>query len=189
METFISSFETTLRIAEIPRKLWKRELVTHIPIEAISRVSEVAGERDSTYEEVLGALRGSVALSFGSAADDFLSGEKGAVYDMDIRPSLSRLKYLVKAVAGDAISIDEVAEKMAVAAARDHLVPSLRTIVDTGMHFSYKNFVESCEQWAKAQPKGTSCFRRSRPMYNTPLRGLGGSQTQSSQPQGRQRPN
>jgi len=182
VETFITSFETTLRLAEIPRRLWKRELVTHIPMDAITRVSEVANERDSTYEEVLGALRGSVALSFGSAAEDFFSGEKGRVYELDVRPSLSRLKHLVKAIAGDALSIDEVAEKIAVAAARDHLVPPLRTIIDTGMRFQYKQFVESCEQWAKAQPRGTSCYRKLRSSFNTPLKGLGGSQPGSAGP-------
>jgi len=183
VETFINNFETMLKIAEVPRRLWKQDLVTHIPMDVISRVGEVAGERDSTYEEVLGALRGSVALSFGSAAEDFFSGEKGGVYEMEIRSSLSRLQYLVKAVAGDTLSIDEVAEKMAVAAARDHLVPPLRTIIDTGMHFQYKQFLESCEQWAKSQPRGTSCYKK-----QTPMRSLSNQHNNSGQLQNRARP-
>jgi len=148
VESFISTFETMLKIAEIPRRAWKRELATHIPLGAIAKVGEVASDSDSTYEDVLGALRGSVSLSFGSAAEDLLSGERGSIYEMDVRPSLNRLKYLIKAVAGDSETIDEVAERMAVAIARDHLVPPLRTIVDTGMHFAHKQFVEACEQWA-----------------------------------------
>jgi len=181
VEAFINSFETMLKIAEIPRRLWKRELVSHIPMELISKVGEVAGERDSTYDEVLGALRGSVALSFGSAAEDFFSGERGGVYELEVRSCLSRLKYLVKAVAGDAVSIDEVAERMAVAAARDHLVTPLRTIIDTGMHFQYRQFLESCEQWAKSQPRGTSCFRKHRPSSQT----VGKPGNSGSFPQGR----
>jgi len=103
-----------------------------------------------------------VALSFGSAAEDFFSGEKGTVWELGIRSSISRFKHLVKAIAGDAESIDEVAEKMAIAAVRDHLTPPLRQIIDTGMHFSHQSFIEACEQSAKAQPRGTSCFRRPR---------------------------
>jgi len=88
VEAFINNFETMLKIAEIPKRLWKRELVTHIPMDAVSRVGDVAGESGSSYEEVLDALRGSVALSFGSAAEDFFSGEKGSVYELEIRSSL-----------------------------------------------------------------------------------------------------
>jgi len=179
VESFVRTFETVLKVSEIPERLWKRELVSHIPIGAISKMGEIASDRDSTYEDLVCALRGSVALSFGSAAEDFFSGEKGSVWELEVRSSLSRLKYLVKAIAGDADSIDDVAERMAVAAARDHLNPSLRTIIDTGMHFTHKAFVEACEQWAKAQPRGTACFRR--PRSSNPMGGKPGS----TFPQGR----
>jgi len=163
VEAFISNFETMLKVAEVPQRLWKRELITHVPMEAVTQVGELAGEADSTYEEVLCALRGSVALSFGSAAEDFFSGEKGTVWDLNIRSNVSRLKYLVKAIAGDSESIDDVAERMAIAASRDHLTPALRVIIDTGMHFTYKAYINACEQWGKAQPRGTSYFKRPRP--------------------------
>jgi len=160
VEAFISNFETMLKVAEVPQRLWKRELITHVPMEAVTQVGEIAGETDSTYDDVLCALRGSVALSFGSAAEDFFSGEKGAVWELGIRSNVSRLKYLVKAIAGDADSIDDVAERIAIAASRDHLTPALRVIIDTGMHFTHKAYIDACEQWGKAQPKGTSYFKR-----------------------------
>jgi len=162
VEAFITNFETMLKVAEVPQRLWKRELITHIPMDAVARVSEIASDNDSTYDEVLCALRGSVALSFGSAAEDFFSGEKGSVWELSIRSNISRLKYLVKAIAGDSESIDDVAERMAIAASRDHLNPALRAIIDTGMHFTYKAYIEACEQWGKAQPKGTSYFKKPR---------------------------
>jgi len=153
VEAFISNFETMLKVAEVPQRLWKRELITHVPMEAVTQVGDIASDTDSTYEDVLCALRGSVALSFGSAAEDFFSGE-------------SRLKYLVKAIAGDSESIDDVAERMAIAASRDHLTPALRVIIDTGMHFTHKAYIEACEQWGKAQPRGTSYFKKPRVTSN-----------------------
>jgi len=188
METFIVGFETALRLGEVPRGWWKREIATHIPMSVLTKVSDVVNEDGSSYEDIVGALRGSVSLSFGSAAEDLCTGERGKVYDMDVRSSLSRLKHLVKAVAGDACSVEEMAEALAVALARDHLVPQLKMVIDTGMRFKYREFIESCEQWERSQPRGTSCYKKSRPGFTAPVRSLGNNQANSGQPQGRARP-
>jgi len=175
IETFITGFETALKLGEVPRGLWKRELATHIPMTTLAKVNDTVNEDGSTYEDVIGALRGSTSLSFGSAAEDLCTGEQGRVYEMDIRPSLSRLKHLLKAVAGDVYSIDEMAEAIAVALARDHLVPALKTVIDTGMRFKYKEFIDSCEQWEKSQPRGTLCYRKPRANLPFPARSMGSS--------------
>jgi len=165
VEAFISSFSTMLKVAEVPKRLWKRELVTHLSEEALARVSEVLEEDDSTFDEVVSALRGGMALSFGSAAEDFFSGEKGAIWELGMRSCIGKLKHLVMTMARDADSIEDVAERIAIAAARDRLTPPLKNIIDTGLHFSYRPFVDACEQWIKAQPKGVSYFRK--PRFNS----------------------
>jgi len=99
VETFIVGFETALRLGEVPRELWKRELATFIPMGVLSKVSDVVNKDGSSYNDIVGALRGSVSLSFGSTAENLCTGERGRVYEMDVRPSLSRLKHLIKAVA------------------------------------------------------------------------------------------
>jgi len=162
LESFITSLNTILKVAKVPRRRWKSELVSHISVEALARVSDTLEDESSTYEQVIGALRGSMTMSFGSAAEDFFSGEKGAIWELGIRSSISKLKHLVLTMANDANSMEDVAEAVAIAAARDHLTPALKTIIDTGMHYSHKPFVEACEQWVKSQPRGTSCFRRPR---------------------------
>jgi len=123
LEEFIPVFETSLRVNGVSKPLWKQKLLTHLPLKALVKVEEVLQTDDSSYEDTVGALRGSTALSFCSAAEDLCSGERGKIWEMEVCPSLARLKHLVKIVAGEAENKDEMAESVAVALARDHLAP------------------------------------------------------------------
>jgi len=126
LEEFISVFETALKVNEVLRGLWKQKLLTHLPRKALVRMEDTLQTEGSSYKDTVGALRGSTAMSFCSAAEDLCSGERGRVYEMKVCPSLARLKHLVKTVAGEAESMEEMAESFAVALARDHFVPSLK---------------------------------------------------------------
>jgi len=77
----------------------------------------------------------------------------------------------------------EMAQKITVARLRDHLVPSLKTYIDTGKRFEYEDFVRGCEEWVRSQPGDASCFRKTRSSVVAPARSMN-----SGQPQGRPRP-
>jgi len=79
MEKFIPIFETSLRMNHVPQELWKQKLLTHLPLDALVKIEEVLQEDGSTYEEAVGALRGTTALSFCSAAEDMCSGDRGRI--------------------------------------------------------------------------------------------------------------
>jgi len=178
MEKFISVFETALKLKEVPRGLWKDELVSHLHLEVLSEIDETLQRGGATYEEIVYALKGGNSVTFCGAAEDLCSGERGTVFELEARPALRRMKHLYKTVAGDACSVDEMAEALAVARMRDHVVPALKTCIDTGKRFGYKDFGDCCEEWVKSQPKGTSCFKKPRLSFTTPARGVGVNQPQ-----------
>jgi len=122
LEEFVSVFETALELNEIPRGLWKNKLISNLPLKTLARISDTLKSDGSSYNDVICALRGNSMLTFGSVAEDLCSGERGRIYELDVRPSANRMKHLVKAVAGDACSVDEMAEAITVALLRDHLV-------------------------------------------------------------------
>jgi len=80
VEKFIPIFESFLRINKVPQGLWKQKLLTYHPLESLVKIEEVLQEEDSTYEEAVGALRGTTALSFCSAAEDMCSGDRGRIW-------------------------------------------------------------------------------------------------------------
>jgi len=176
LEEFVSVFETALKVNEVPRGLWKAKLISHLPLKALVKIDGTLQVEGSSSYDVVGALRGSNTMSFCNAAEDLCSGERGRVFELEVRPRLSRLKHLVKVVAGEAESVDQMAEAIAVALARDRLVPALKTYVDTGRRFGYREFVETCEKWERSKPQGTPCFRRNRSSVAVQGRAQGSSQ-------------
>jgi len=162
IEKFIPIFETSLRINKIPQPLWKQQLLTHLPLDTLVKIEDVLQADDSTYEEAVGALRGTTALSFCSAAEDMCSGDRGLIWDMDIRHGSAKMLRLIETVAGEAENKREMAQSFAVALIRDHLNPQLKNYMDTSRRFGFKEFLETCEEWERSQPRGTSCYKKTR---------------------------
>jgi len=189
VETFITALETALRIGEIPRNQWKRRLVSNIPATTLVKIDRSLTVEDATYDEVIGALRGGNSITFCSAAEDLSSGEKGKVFDVDIRTAASKMIQLIMTVAKGSTTMMEMAQRIAVARLRDHLVPPLKTYVDTGKRFQFEDFVCGCEEWVRSQPGEVSCFKKTRASGNTPFRSSGGSQPLGNGFQNRPRPN
>jgi len=79
-----------------------------------------------------------------------------------MRPSVAKLRQLIRTVASEAETRDEMAECIAVALSRDHLVPALKQYVNTTRRFKYREYIEACEEWERSQPRGTSCYRKGR---------------------------
>jgi len=169
LEKFVSVFETALKLKEVSRGLLKDELVSHLHYEVLSDIDETL---QMSYDEIVFAQKGGNSVTFCGAAEDLCLGERGTVFELEARPALKRMKHLYKTVAGDACSVDEMAEALAVARMRDHVVPALKTCIDTGKRFGYKDFGDCCKEWAKSQPKGTSCFKKPRLSFTAPARGV-----------------
>jgi len=140
------------------------------------------------YDEIVEALKGGSAITFCSAAEDLSSGEKGKAFDKDIRTAGSRFMHLHMTVAKEACTMREMAQILTVVRLRDNLVPELKTYINTGKRFVYNDFLAACEEWVRSQPGDVSCFKKQRPSGYTPVRGLGNSLAQNSQPQTRQKP-
>jgi len=162
LEDFIPIFEASLRMYNIPEDTWKPRLTSHLPLKSLVKIEDTLQREGATYDDVVEALRGCTSMSFCSAAEDMCTGERGKIWDMEVRTSLNKLRNLVKTVAIEADSKEEMAECIAVALSRDHLAPSLKQYVDTTRRFKYRDYIETCEEWERSQPRGTSCYRKGR---------------------------
>jgi len=162
LEEFIPIFETALRVNNVPPPLWKQKLITHLPLQTLAKVDATLQEEGASYADTVGALRGSTALSFCSAAEDLCTGERGRLWELGIGPCMTKIKHLLKTLSQEADTRDEVCECITVALTRDRLAPSLKQYVDTSRRFGYREYRETCEEWERNQPRGTSCFRKGR---------------------------
>jgi len=63
----------------------------------------------------VGALRGTTALSFCSAAEDICSGDRERIWEMDIRQGSAKLLRLIETMSGEAENKREMAQSFAVA--------------------------------------------------------------------------
>jgi len=82
----------------------------------------------------------------------------------------------VRRVTSDADTKEETIECVAVALMRDRLVPSLKSYVDITRRYKLGEFVSTCEEWERSQPRGTPCFRKSRSSVTVQGRAQGNSQ-------------
>jgi len=162
LEEFIPVFETFLRVNDVPKPLWKQKLLTHLPLKALVKVEETLQADDFSYEDTVGALRGSTTMSFFSAAEDLCTGERGKLWELDIRPCSMKIRHLVRTVAQEADTRDEMAESLTVALTRDRLSPALKHYIDTTRRFKFREYLKICEEWERNQPTGTSCFRKAK---------------------------
>jgi len=177
MEAFIPIFEVSLRMNEVPQGEWKKKLTSHVPVGSLVLIEGILGTVDSSYQEVVDGLMGGSTLTFCSAAEDMCSGERGRLGVLDVRTSMTKLKQLVRRVTSDADTREETVECVSVALMRDHLVPQLKSYVDMSRRFKVGEFIAACEEWECSQPRGTQCFRRSRPYQMPQGKTLGGGNT------------
>jgi len=81
LEEFIPIFEASLKVNNVPASLWKQKLLTHLPLKSLVKVEDALQDEGSSYDDMVSALRGCVALSFCSAAEDMCSGERGKIWE------------------------------------------------------------------------------------------------------------
>jgi len=103
---------------------------------------------------------GCTSMSFCSAAEDMCTGERGRLWKLEVRQTVTKIKHLVKKVASEADSKDKMAECIAVALTRYQLVTPLKAYVDTIRRFKLREYIETCEEWERSQPRGTNCFKK-----------------------------
>jgi len=60
-----------------------------------------------------------------------------------------------------------MAECLTVALTKDRLTPALKQYVDTTRKFKFQEYLETCEEWERNQPRGTSCFKKARNSVTT----------------------
>jgi len=115
VEIFIEALETALRAGEVPKSQWKRLLVSSIDQTTSAKIGKALIVEDATYDEVLAVLRGGTSITFCSAAEDLSSGEKGKVFETNIRTAAAKMIQLLMTVAKGSTTMKEMAEKIAVA--------------------------------------------------------------------------
>jgi len=162
IETFIPILEASLRLNEVPCGNWKKQLISQIPLKSLIPIEPVLQSDDSSYQDVVNALMGGSNMTFCSAAEDMCSGERGRLWELDIRSSMTKLKQLVSRVTRDADTKHETVECVVVALMRDWLVYPLKSYVDMSRKFQVNEFVSTCEEWERSQPRGTQCFRKNK---------------------------
>jgi len=91
---FLDKFETALTWGKVPKEMWREMLVSHIPIELLMRAKCQLDDEDSTYEEIVGALGNSSTLTFGAAAEDLCTGERGRIWEQEGRKAAAKIKVI-----------------------------------------------------------------------------------------------
>jgi len=162
IEAFLTIFEAALRMSDVPVNAWKAKLTSHIPLKSLVKVESVIQQEDATYDGLVEALMGCTTLSFCSAAEDLCTGERGRLWEFEGRQTATKIRQLVKKVACDAESKDQMTDSITVALMRNRLVPSLKSYVDTARRFQIGDFLGTCEDWERSEPRGTSWFRKNR---------------------------
>jgi len=149
---FLPKFEAALSWGKVPRDQWRELLVSHIHIDLLMRVKCQLDDEASTYDDIVGALSNSSTLTFGAAAEDLCTGERGRIWEQEGRKAAAKIKGLLGQVTKEADDKREILECLTVVLLRDKLVPSLKSYVDSGRRFG--------EEWERVQPNQTSWFKK-----------------------------
>jgi len=143
---FLPKFEAALTWGRVPREQWRELLVSHIPIDLLMRVKCQLDDETSTYDDIVGALSNSSTLTFGAAAEDLCTGERGRIWEKDGREAAAKIKGLLGQVTKEADDKQQILECLTVVLLRDKLVPSLKSYVDSSRRFGYEEFLSACEE-------------------------------------------
>jgi len=118
---------------------------------------------------------GTSNLTFCAASENLMTGERGKVWELEGRQAIARLKVLLNQVTREADTKPQLIDCIAVAMARDRLVPGLKGYVDTSRRFQMNEFMGACEEWERTQPVKTSWFRKNKPYQTPPSKVQGGN--------------
>jgi len=112
LEQFIPIFEASLCMNNVPDDLWKTELTSHLTkltsnltkltLKSFVKIEETLQQDENTYEVLVGALMGCTSMSFCSAAEDMCTSERGRLWELEIRQTVTKMKQLVKKVVCEA---------------------------------------------------------------------------------------
>jgi len=170
---FLPKFEAALTWGKVPREQWREQLVSHMPIDSLMKAKGELDREDSSYEEVVSALSNSSTLTFGAAAEDLCTGERGRIWELEGRKAAARIRSLLGQVTREADNMPDMLDCLTVALLRDKLVPNLKGYVDSARRYGFEEFLSSCEEWERVQPNQTSWFRKRTPP-------VGGGRVQSA---------
>jgi len=157
---FLPKFEAAVTWGRVPRAQWRELLVSHIPIDLLMRVKCQLDDETSTYDDIVGALTNSSTLTFGAAAEDLCTGERGRIWEKEGREAAAKIKALLGQVTREADDKQQILECLTVVLLRDKLVPGLKSYVDSGRRFGYEEFLSTCDEWERSQPTQTSWFKK-----------------------------
>ena len=130
VETFLGMFEAALRAGKVPEYQWCAKLHAHLTPTTKLRIQKTLQDPHSTYDIIKEALIGCGSMTFASAAEKLLTGDRGKRYLLSHRQCKEKLKKLIEKVTKEAKDEDEIYECLSVAFMRNHLKPALKTYVD-----------------------------------------------------------
>ena len=116
------------------------------------------------------ALFGNAAMTFGSAAEAFFTGDRGKVTQLTPRCAVEKLRRLVGKITQETDEKDDALDLMAIAALRDLMVPELKQYVDMSKENEMQPFHRIMEEREKSRPEGIKVFKKSYPTYSTTYR-------------------
>ena len=99
-------------------------------------------------------------MTFSTAAETLLTGDKGKAYTLDHRQCAPKLMKLMEKVGREATTITEVYQYMTVALIRLNLSPSLKSYVDLKGNFSIREYHEILNEWETTQPEENTYFKK-----------------------------
>ena len=162
-ELFMSLLEAALLSNNIPEDQWKNKLHSQLSMKAKLKIHSVMQDNNSTYKDIKDALLGCTAMSFSSAAEDFCTGERGRLTNLEPRQAIEKMARLAGKIMKEAVDITQALNLIAVAQTRSWLVPPLKTFIDMSQTFGLQEYISKIEEWEKSQPVGTACFKKTYP--------------------------
>ena len=162
-ELFMPLFEAALVSNNIPMDQWKDKLHSHLSMKVRTKIHTTMQDNDSTYADIKDALMGCTAMSFSSAAEDFCTGERGRLTNLEPRQAIEKMARLAGKIMRNAVDLTQAQNLVAVAQTRNWLVPPLKAYIDMSQTFGFQEYIRKIEEWERSQPVGTSCFKKNYP--------------------------
>jgi len=147
LEGYMTVFEAQLAMEEVPIEEWKALLIGQLDATHRLRVAELVADANSTYADIVSALRVSGGDTGLSAAQRYFRTEPDLSRFQDVQKGLSVLSQWSAKIAEGAQTVKEALGAMDRARMRAYLNPQLREFLDGKDVSSSAQMVARVEEW------------------------------------------
>jgi len=160
LEGFVQLFEAQLSMAEVPIEDWKAILVGQLDTTPRLKVAGLVADADSSYDDIVRALRKSDGETSMSAAQRYFSAEPDLSKFDDAQKCMGVISQWSQKITENCRTRDEVLAAMDRARMRSWLAAPLRAYVDSKVVTSTAQMLATISEWKANTYDELSVFPR-----------------------------